>query len=440
MTVRTPGLVAASLLAAGTALAEGHYTPAPLLGERAASLAGAFTAVADEPTAAWYNPAGLVALPGSVLGGSLDLYELSFYRRADAVRLGDEGQPLEARQLATVPSAFGVAWLLGEDRDQAVAMSLLVPESETLSAAVAAEGTDASVVREVEITDQTWLAGPSYALRLAPGLSVGASLFYELRRRRESDRLRTAAGGAPEAPAALRLESADYDAARGALVAVAGARWATGPWALGLTLYPPTPTLHDALHIYRSSGASPGPEAPAGLYLRQTFDTGWEVRTPWRLHAGVAWRGGAWLVSADVRGQTGGDAFATYAPPEESGLPARTIRPRPIVNGALGAELVLNEDLAVRAGAYTRFAGLEHPDGDDPAAPEVVDQMGAAFGFTKRDGATTMTVGLGYTYASGASPGLRQVVGDDGRARLVGEADAVRRHALRFSLGGSYAF
>ena len=44
----------------------------PPLGDRAIGLAGAFTAVADDPSATYYNPAGLVLQGGGGFAGGLD--------------------------------------------------------------------------------------------------------------------------------------------------------------------------------------------------------------------------------------------------------------------------------------------------------------------------------------------------------------------------------
>lgn len=419
------------VLAAGPVRAEGYYTPTPLLGERAASLAGAFVGVADDPSAAWHNPAGLAALPSSIFGANLDLYELGFHRRAGVLQVGDAVEGADDSRLETVPSAFGVAWVWG-GRFGAAA-SVFVPESDSLSLAASRDDGAASGSRELSRFDRTWLVGPSFAVRVAEGLSVGLSVFYELRLRDETDRLRSAGEGS------LRIDLADYAGTHGAVLAVAGALLERGPWRIGLRIAPPSLTVHDALRLYRSQAQGVSPEAPAGHYVRQTFDLPWTVRRPWRGALGVAWRAGAWLVAADLRAQAGGDAFATFDPPAASALPPRVVRPRAMLNGSLGVERAFGSDLALRAGAFTRFAGIEHPDGDEPDAPEVTDQVGATLGFTRRDGATTLTLGLGYAYAFGAAPGVRTVE-EGGVPRRVGVADAVTRHALRFSLGGSYAF
>ena len=115
----------AALLAAfsaGPAYADGYYTPAPLLGERASSLGGAFVGLADDPSAAWYNPAGLASLQSSVFGANLDLYELSFVTRESAVRVGDDAEAVSLSQFVSVPTAFGVAWIWGDGLGAAVSV------------------------------------------------------------------------------------------------------------------------------------------------------------------------------------------------------------------------------------------------------------------------------------------------------------------------------
>lgn len=430
----------------GVAAAEGYYTPAPLLGEHASSLGGAFTAVADDPSAAWYNPAGLAHLPSSIFGANLDLYEVSRYERTDALQVRGKTADLETRLLTTVPSAFGVAWSVGGRHG--VAVSVLVPEVERLSGGVAAEAAPAerevaSGALELETSDQTWLVGPSYGFRVTESLSLGASLFYELRQRRETVRRRSATasvGAEPGAVDSLALDLTDTRGSHGALTGVLGAMWSAGALRLGLSLQPPGLSLHDDLSLYVSRGLGAGPEAPDGLYLRQVFELGWTVRSPWRATLGASLALGDWLLAADLRGQAGGDAFDTVDPPETSGLAPRRIEPEATLNGNLGAEYRLAERYTLRAGAFTRFAGLAAPDGTDPNAPEVLDLVGAVLGLTRRSGATTLTIAAGYTHGWGQVPGLRLEAGPDGRPRLTGVVDDTRRQAIRLSTGGSYAF
>ena len=440
-----PTVVAAGLIAGlspAGAVAEGYYTPAPLLGEHANSLGGAFTAVADDPTAAYYNPAGLAALSTSIFGANLDLYELSFYDRKNALQVPGVEADVDTHLLSAVPSSFGVAWALRGG--QGLAVSVLVPETEHLSGGATAEGpTGVQGALELERTDRTWLVGPSYALRLGDTLSVGASLYYELRLRHTTTRQRDGQA-APSQGATqlsrLSLDLTDERASHGALTGVLGVLATLGRVRLGLSVYPPGLPLHDHCALYHARGLGAGAEAPSGLYLRQTFDLGFTVRSPLRATLGAALTLGDLLLSADLRGQAGGDAFDTVSPPADSGLAPRRIDPKPMLNGSLGAEYHVTDTYTVRAGAYTRLAGITAPDGRDPAAPEVEDQVGAVLGVTRRAGATTLTLSAGYTLGFGAAPGVRVETGPDGRPREVGVALDTRTQAIRISTRGSYAF
>jgi long-chain fatty acid transport protein len=65
------------LLLASSARADFFNGRNVLIGERAALLAGAFTALADDASAGYHNPAGLVQAPGFTVSASADVY--AFY-------------------------------------------------------------------------------------------------------------------------------------------------------------------------------------------------------------------------------------------------------------------------------------------------------------------------------------------------------------------------
>src|SRR3954469_11178386 len=71
-----------------------------LLGERASLLGGAFTALADDSTAGYSNPAGPVQLPGCPVSAAADIYGLYILNRTEQVN--DQGDRLPLAFTRTV--------------------------------------------------------------------------------------------------------------------------------------------------------------------------------------------------------------------------------------------------------------------------------------------------------------------------------------------------
>ena len=61
-----------ALVALSTAQADEYHYINMLVGDRAAGMAGAYTAVSDDTGGLFYNPAGIVYAPGSSLSGSMN--------------------------------------------------------------------------------------------------------------------------------------------------------------------------------------------------------------------------------------------------------------------------------------------------------------------------------------------------------------------------------
>ncbi len=58
-----------------------------LVGERAAGMGGAFTAIANDPSGTYYNPAGLVDLKSGLLSANLNFYSFQQQSLANALHV-----------------------------------------------------------------------------------------------------------------------------------------------------------------------------------------------------------------------------------------------------------------------------------------------------------------------------------------------------------------
>ncbi|NMC70290.1 MAG: hypothetical protein GYA57_09520 [Myxococcales bacterium] len=192
---RAGAVVAVLLLPAalaGPARADDTHYQNQLIGERALGMGGAFTAVATDPTASFYNPGGLAMTLSSSISASLNLYGVE-HRTIEGGHVSTiSGErvavDLEATAFPTIPTTFGVLRAFGErlpdgSRRHAAAFSMLIPDQTSYSyeATVGRSGeTDLDVLRLSE-SDRTLWVGPTYAVRVSDDLALGLSAFVAMR-------------------------------------------------------------------------------------------------------------------------------------------------------------------------------------------------------------------------------------------------------------------
>ncbi len=188
--------LATVLLASGLARADDSHWQNLLAGERATGLGGAFTAIADDPSGNYYNPAGLVDTQGSILSASLALYGVQTGAIAQAFSSGTSG--LDGlvnnfgsvfQQVVTVPGMAGTVNGIGpKDAEgrfrQAFALSVMVLDDQSTSLGQTSFGPSTlNDLSQNETDESTWLAA-GYAYRVNPQLSLGLSanaVFRSLR-------------------------------------------------------------------------------------------------------------------------------------------------------------------------------------------------------------------------------------------------------------------
>ncbi|HVI75184.1 MAG TPA: hypothetical protein VM683_09415 [Anaeromyxobacteraceae bacterium] len=162
-----------------------------LLGAEAALTGGAVLATAHDAAGAYYNPAGLAALPASTLQVSGSVYQLSSVRLGSFVRTTLPwtrlDQTLTATDWNTVPSVAVYGFRLAPGRG--LALGIWVPTSESISlvSTVHSSGplTAGGTVLQVDYTQQIAITqriertyfGAAAGIEVGPGLRVGTAAF-----------------------------------------------------------------------------------------------------------------------------------------------------------------------------------------------------------------------------------------------------------------------
>lgn len=175
---------------------EYHYRDI-LIGDRAAGLGGAFTAIADDASGLYYNPAGVVYSPIPRISGSVSAYNFRTTEYSNLNR-ANPNQTWTRTSSGMVANYFGVVQPLGTGT---VGFSIAVPNFDLENQNDDFRGINgsealANLINDKEPVllnqsidfnneDSTVLFGPSYGMQLASNLSVGVT-FYGYYRQRET--------------------------------------------------------------------------------------------------------------------------------------------------------------------------------------------------------------------------------------------------------------
>lgn len=147
-----------------------------LVGEKAAGMGGAFTAIADDTTATYYNPAGIVQIPFNSMSASANA--VTFKTREGKFFIKDDEK---LTSFDFIPNFWGVVMSTSLGK---FGFSIVVPESDNFElhekySDVSLLGYTWNTARDdITIEADTYLIGPSYAVSILPGFSVGVSLYF----------------------------------------------------------------------------------------------------------------------------------------------------------------------------------------------------------------------------------------------------------------------
>ncbi len=444
--------VAALLSVSAAALADDSHYQNFLAGERAAGMGGAFTAVANDPSGNYYNPAGLVDINASTLSASLNFYGLQQASLANAFGAGG-GDFFDrvggvVSQINAVPGLAGSINGIGEPRangtyKQAWALSVMVLDD--TAANTTSYGVDQSgqlkSLSETLIDFTTWF-GIGYGYRINDDVSVGASLnvFY----RNYSSRQRTINAN-PSAPSSGNVQEFALDdiSLNVSVVGIAlefGVLWVALPkLTLGLSLSTPT------LKVFSSGSTdqvvSSGSAAGSGLTEVNLSGLTGDTIFPVHGRLGGAYRyNGYTLFTADV------SWWAPVSYQLVSGSPISGAQLQNFVNDVtrnftvnvdLGAQWKIFRSYPLRTGFFTNFASS--PQVDDGPQPQLshINLYGMTFGFTLPSKHTETTLGVIFSYGEGSSKNPI-AVGPNGA--LVYGKDSSSLLLLNFYVGGSFSF
>lgn len=374
-------LLALALMLSATAVAdEDHYNNI-IIGDRPAGMGGAYTAVSDDASGLYYNPAGSVYASGGGVSGSMNAYHVTKTTYKNA--LG--GQTDWTRESSNfLPNFFGIFQTLGKSKigfSYAILDSIRENQDQTFVNLTQTANEIDEYVINFNNQEDVYNFGLSYAREITGDLSWGLTLYAHLRSRERIlhqyiDFSDTAGGDYEESTSYL---SVDEQGIRPVL----GIMWS--PWdkiSLGLNLNKTFLASYEetSQNTIKLQGEST---------VTRTVSTSTDKRDlPLNVRAGAAYFPNTkLLISGDL------SYFESYE------------RRNSVLNFAVGSEYYVNPSWALRAGFYSNYANTPKlsNQGLQPGTQQLehVDMYGLGLSFTRFAGSSSLSLGINYSQGSG---------------------------------------
>jgi len=401
-----------------------HYVNM-LVGNRAAGLGGAYTALSDDPAGCYYNPAGIAFSPHISLSASVNAFSTSTKAYKDALR-DVNGNTLDWKQESSslLPNFFGMVRKFGPGK---LGLSYAVPDSirrqqkqafHNIKSYLPGNPIETYTIN-INDNDETYLFGPSYAYKLSDSFTVGATLYIYYR---DVQVIRTQL---------LQFEQGQnylisyYDTKKDwGYKPILGVIWEpSDKLAIGLSASKVyiTSTDHEEQVIFRdtSSGVPYLMDSTIydfsntnTIYYSSTSDTE-KDKFPLATSLGLTYFVSSRLLfSGDIR-------YYDEVSDKEA-----------IFNFSLGTEYYFTDSLAVRAGLFTDKANTPSLSSSEVNQPEHIDIYGASLSFTAFHKRSSITLGMSYGFG-------------EGEAQVVANSTAIQDAEIRnFAayLSASYSY
>lgn len=338
----------ALVMSAGSLWADDYHYVNDLIGDRATGFGGAYTALSDDPSGAYYNPAGLAFALSNQISLSVNSYKIENRVYNKTIN----NQPYERNLEAFYPSFFGVVQTLGNFK---MAITFMNVNRELLDQDDEFNNINGDPINSVDyvaddfiinynLNDNTVLAGFSLATILGRSFSLGMSI-HGLKRRTEQIANQTITFGNSTSSATPYTIQNQY---------FTNNRW--GYWGRLGAQYMPTKSFiigasaawgqilsHKAYsQVFIKDYRDGGEFAETTFFKTNTEEDG--DKLPLNARAGLAWIPNQRLaLSADVIADIGDRNYLVNTN-------------QVTLNYALGVEYYLTNAIPVRAGVFTNFA------------------------------------------------------------------------------------
>jgi len=362
-----------------------------LLGERAAGLGGAYTALAADPAATpYYNPATTILQEGSSFSGTVSVYDKSETTIGTAGDFSSSAARMNRGFFRAIPSSGGT---ILNFKTFAAGISILHPDYDFYNGEIQGESNTKSTLNYI---DQSLWVGGTFSTRLSEVDAVGISLYYTARTyQRSVDDHLSSAGSATITTEEKNLTSNN-------LVAILGYHRQLGDkWAVGVSYRPPSVQVAGEGTYYKSTTVV-SPFSTSEIYHGSTRAV---THVPQKLAVGVAREvPNSHTLSFDVSFY-GADTYLDFPEAPDA---ADDLHYHQVANFALGYEQFVRPWLSLRGGIFTNLSSADSPS--DLSGLRQMDQLnlyGWSANFCIRaHEQTTFTFGGYYEGGSGLSTQL----------------------------------
>ncbi len=347
-----------------------------LLGERAALMGGAYTALSEDVSGAFYNPAGLAFMDSSALS-----LNASLYRYQDGTLKIRQTTPTQFelnhrnKSLLFLPSSFGGALKLN---DSTLAFTIFQIDRFNVSSLGYVDYSGTKLSAKLELDSTSYLMGPSFNYRFSNSFSAGVSCFYHY-----SSAEYTFAQALPGDFASNALVVTKSNGITGVfgIKALLSQEWKAG------IMYG-TETIHlsgENTYSYTNT------EFPLFNFVTERDG---DIRLPHRTAFGIAYdRRKSFTLAFDVIYYFPMEYSAPYEIAATENFANNKHKERAHFDFSLGSELFMTETFALRAGLYTNSSGATKQNGQSK-----VNHYGGTLGGALYTGEVTTSFGFNVMY------------------------------------------
>ena len=400
ISARIKTLMVLSLLCVGEfATADEYHYNNMLIGDRAAGMGGAYTAISDDATGLYYNPAGIVYVGDKNFSASVNAY-YSQSKKYDNV-IGN--QAFERNSSALLANFFGIVKSFGKYK---VGFSYAVPDSVSENQNQVFSNVNPYTSRftiNLNNRDSTYNFGPSIATEINDDLSVGVTLYVH---QRDAQLIlnQFLEGTDPNLNTPVANWKNDYfRISETGIRPILGLAWAPVEkvslgFALSKTFVLNSSSSQQLTCLETSTynvtnnqvQCFNGVNAPT-VQVPTIVGSGIKRDYPTHLALGAAYFSSRdllfsadWSYNTAVKDAVFGDKVATY-------------------NMAVGSEYYLTRKWAVRAGLFTNLSNAPDIQAGVTNIPEQINLYGASLSISNFSGTSSVTVGGSFNYGKGKS-------------------------------------
>jgi long-chain fatty acid transport protein len=421
---------------AGTAAADEFHYLNLLIGDRASGMGGAYTAVSDDATGLYYNPAGIVYSAGRNISASVNAY----YATDKTYKSVIGGNGWDRTSASLLPNYFGVIQPLGNKTkigiSYAVPESIMADQDQTftdlpLSSGIASLNPGvriSSYIINFNEESNTYNFGPSIAFELSDTLSTGLTLYYYQRKTQFilNQLIKTTNGGYEWTNTYFQTEEKGLRPVLGFMFTP------VDKLSLGISFSKIFVSSSDTTfqNTYRRQGiAAPVAVDTNGDGVADSIvpvsdeaslpdgqsSTSVKRKFPTQVNLGVAWfPTTSLLLSADIN---------YFTEVKDQGV-------EQVTNFAIGSEYYFSKNWATRAGFYTNYANTPELSSTGVNQNEHIDLYGVTGSVSHFTRNTSVTLGAGYTLG-------------EGKAQIIGNSFSIQdaeSHGWMVFLSSSYSY